>query len=291
MSVVSTVLDREKVVQVSDTRVTSFADKSVMSETTRKTLVVLGAKAKFVVGWVGFAVDATRRHETGLWLYETLRDMDAVDLPIEEIANRLALAATNDLAPLQAANKCLGIVMAGWDSEPFIVTVSNYLEVKNRRTLDEAVETHHIPSVTEAKCSPTFSGNIQRYAKKTRRDYLVAVMGDLSSTKLKRHFTGLKKQLKKNAAASEITDVCRQIALAASTHTHTIGRTLIGVELLRTEKYMCTYYSENGKPEILIPPTLTLKGSYRDAKITDMPDGTQRIQARVTRRIKLPTVS
>jgi hypothetical protein len=105
MSVVITVLDREKVVQVCDTRVTSFADKSVMSETTRKTLVVLGAKARFLVGWVGFAIDATKRHETGLWLYETLRNMDAVELPIEEIANRLASAATNDLARLQAANK------------------------------------------------------------------------------------------------------------------------------------------------------------------------------------------
>ena len=86
--------------------------------------------------------------------------------------------------------------------------------------------------------------------------------------------------------ASEITDVCKEIALEASTHTYTIGRTLIGVELLRTGKYICTYYSENGKPEILIPPTLTLQGSYRDAKITDMPDGTQRMQAQVTRRIK-----
>jgi hypothetical protein len=291
MSVVITVLDREKVVQVSDTRVTSFADKSVMSETTRKTLVVLGVKARFVVGWVGFAVDATKRHETGLWVYEALRNMDVVELPIEEIANRLASAATTDLAPLQAANKCLGIVMAGWDSEPFVVTVSNYLEVKNKRTPDNSVKTHHIPSVTEAKCSLTFSGNIQRYAKKTKRDYLVSVMGDLSSAKLKRHFTGLRKQLKNNAAACDITDVCRKIALEASTHTHTIGRTLIGVELLRTEKYHCTYYSENGKPELLIPPTFTLQGSYRDAKITDMPDGTQRLQGEVTRRIKLPSVS
>ena len=68
MSIVITVLDPDKVVQVSDTRVTRFKDKSVLSETTRKTIIVLGSKAKFVVGWVGFAVDATGRHETGLWL-------------------------------------------------------------------------------------------------------------------------------------------------------------------------------------------------------------------------------
>ena len=50
MSVVITVLDREKVVQVSDTRVTSFADQSVMSETTRKTLVVPRGESKVRCG-------------------------------------------------------------------------------------------------------------------------------------------------------------------------------------------------------------------------------------------------
>lgn len=285
MSIVVTVLDPDKVVQVSDTRVTRFKDKSVLSETARKTIIVLGSKAKFVVGWIGFAADTPERHETGLWLYEALVRMDAVDLTIDEIATRLASAATNELAHLQAANKCLGIVMAGWDSEPFVATVSNYLEVKNKRKPDDSVKTHHIPSVTETQCSTTFKPDIQRYAKKTKRDYLVVVLGDLSS-RLKSHFTGLKKQLKKNAVASEITPVCRQIALEASTHTDTIGRTLIGAELSRTGKSTCTYYSENGKPEILIPPMLTLRGSSRDSSITEMPDGTARVQAKIIRRMK-----
>src|SRR6266852_2746835 len=123
MSIVITVLDPKSVVQVSDTLVTGILNKSVLSEITRKTIVVLGNKAKFVVGWVGLAIDTTGRHETGRWLWETLVKMDAVELTIDEIATRLASAATNKLAHLQAANKCLGIVMAGWDSEPFVVTV------------------------------------------------------------------------------------------------------------------------------------------------------------------------
>jgi hypothetical protein len=284
MSIVITVLDPRKVIQVSDTRVTAFKDNSVMSEIARKTILVFGNKAKFVVGWVGLAVDATGRHETGRWLWETLVKMDAVDVTIEDIATRLAAAATTELAKLQAANKCLGVVMAGWDSEPFVVTVSNYLEVKNKRTPDEPVKTHHIPSVTEAKCSPTFKPYIQRYAKKTKRDYLVAVMGDLRSSKLKRHFTGLKKRLKKNSRASQITAVCREIALEASTHTYTIGRTLIGAELSRRGKNICTYYSENGKPEILIPPMLEPRGASIDGKIIELLDGRTRIEAKIVRR-------
>jgi hypothetical protein len=78
--------------------------------------------------------------------------MDAVELTIDEIATRLASAATNELAHLKAANKCLGVVMAGWDFEPFVVTVSNYLEVKNKR-----------------KPGQFCKADIQRYAKKTNR--------------------------------------------------------------------------------------------------------------------------
>jgi hypothetical protein len=95
--------------------------------------------------------------------------MDAVELTIDEIATRLASVATNELAHLKAANKCLGVVMAGWDFEPFVVTVSNYLEVKNKRKPGQFCKTLHIPSVTETKCSTTFKADIQRYAKKTNR--------------------------------------------------------------------------------------------------------------------------
>jgi hypothetical protein len=286
MSIVITTLDPKGVVQVSDTLVTGILDKSVLSETARKTIIVLGNKAKFVVGWVGLAIDAKGWHETGRWLWETLVKMDAVELTIDEVATRLASAATNKFADLQAANKCLGIAMAGWDSEPFIVTVSNYLEVKNTREPDDSVKTHHIPLVTETKCSATFRGNIQRFAKKTKRDFLVVVLGDLKSSKLKRHFTGLKKQLKKNATAPDITAVCREIALAASNHTHTIGRTLIGVELSRRGKSTCTYYSENNKPQLLIPPMVTPEGASIGGTITEMPDGTARVQAKIIRRMK-----
>ena len=61
MSIVITVLDPKKVIQVSDTLVTKFTDHSVMSDIARKTILVLGSKAKFVVGWVGLAIECPNR--------------------------------------------------------------------------------------------------------------------------------------------------------------------------------------------------------------------------------------
>lgn len=173
MSFIITPISWKLTVQVSDTRITSFGGKSVLSETQRKTLVVLGLQARFVVGWVGMALDATFRHNTGDWLYETLRDMDAVSLTIDEIALRLEALATTYVAGLTAHDKRLVFVMTGWqDSEPFIAIVSNYHIVANKRSPDEADKTHHIPSVTETSvAAPTFKGNVQRYAKKTEQDY------------------------------------------------------------------------------------------------------------------------
>jgi hypothetical protein len=89
MSVVITVIDHQKAVQVSDTRVTRFNRKSSMSETTVKTILILGKKVKCVVGWTGLAVDGTELHKTERWIYEALHLMDAVELTIKEIATTL----------------------------------------------------------------------------------------------------------------------------------------------------------------------------------------------------------
>ena len=186
MSFVITPISRKITVQVSDTRITSFGGKSVLSETQRKTLVVLGSQARFVFGWVGMALDATFQHNTGDWIYETLRDMGAVALTIDEIAHRLESLATAYVDGLTAHDKRLVFVMTGWqDSEPFIAIVSNYHTVTNKRSPDDPSKTHHIPAVTEASvAAPTFKGNVQRYYKATEQDYVVNAFGDFDSKQL-----------------------------------------------------------------------------------------------------------
>lgn len=288
MSFIITPLSRTITVQVSDTRITSFGGKAVLSETQRKTLVVLGPRARFVVGWVGMALDATFQHNTGDWIYETLRGMDAVALTIDEIALRLESLATAYVAGLTAGDKRLVFVMTGWqDSEPFIAIVSNYHTVTNKRSPDEADKTHHIPEVTEASIAArTFTGKVQRYLKATEQDYIVSVYGDFDSKKLEPAFMGLERLMKKQVPGSVIAGVCKQITLEASAQSKekTIGRNLIGVELNISGKAECWFYSENELAATLIPPILDVRGSSRSAKIIYLRDGTVSVEGKTTRR-------
>jgi hypothetical protein len=251
---------------------------------------VLGSQARFVVGWVGMALDATFQHNTGDWIYGTLRDMGAVALTIDEIAHRLESLATDYVDGLAAHDKRLVFVMTGWqDSGPFIAIVSNYHTVTNKRSPDDPSKTHHIPAVTEASvAAPTFKGNVQRYYKATEQDYVVNAFGDFDSTKLQPAFMGLERLMKKQVPASQIADACRQITLEASeqSKTKTIGRNLIGVELDISGKNQCWFYSEseNELAATLIPPILSTQGSSRNAKIVYMRDGTVSIEARTTKR-------
>jgi hypothetical protein len=279
MSFIITTVSAETVVQVSDTRLTSLKNQSVLSETLRKTLVVQGSKAHFVVGWAGFAADESHQHRTGDWLFKRLFEMNAVELPIEDIAFRLEALATADFANLRAADKRCVFEMAGWqESEPFLCTVSNYCTVFNSISPDAAEESrsrrHHIPSVSEAKiATPKFSGTIQRFRNLTERDYVVNVTGDFKPEKLEAHFRGLEGLLKQHAAASQIGSACRRVALQAAVHSKTIGRNLIGVEMSRTGKTLCTFYSEDGAGEILVPPILSPEGCSTETSISTIFSG------------------
>lgn len=274
MSIIITTVSPETVIQVSDTRLTSLRNQSVLSETLRKTLFVRGTKAHFVVGWAGFAADESLQHQTGEWVFKCLFEMNAVELPIEDIAFRLETRATTDFPRLKADDKRCVFVMAGWQqSEPFLCTVSNYCTVVNSVATDPAEESqsrkHHIPSISEAKtAAPKFQGTIQRFRNLTQRDYVVNVTGDFNSEKLQSHFRGLEALLKKRAAAPEIGAVCRRIALEAAFHSKTIGRNFIGVEMSRTGQAICTFYSEAGAEEILIPSILTPEGCSTENSIT-----------------------
>src|SRR5437870_1668429 len=79
MSIVITTVSPETVVQVSDTRLTSFRNQLVLSETLRKTLVVRSTKAHFVVGWAVCETDKSLQHRTDNWLLKSLFKINAVN--------------------------------------------------------------------------------------------------------------------------------------------------------------------------------------------------------------------
>src|SRR5713101_4841964 len=94
MSFVIMPVSPRMVVQVSDTRLSSLADQTPWSEELRKSLIVMGRHAHFVLGWSGFATIHRSAYGTADWLFDQLRGVNAVDLPLVEIAGNLTGAAT-----------------------------------------------------------------------------------------------------------------------------------------------------------------------------------------------------
>lgn len=264
MSFVITTCSPETVVQVSETRHSEIESKRVISEDLRKTIVVKGTQTHFVLGWVGLA--STRfsgKHNTTDWLFKALGEMNARELTIEEIADRLGALATKRFAELSTPDKHkhTAFTMAGWQQgEPFFCTVSNYIDVYNRISPGLDLR-HHIPTIREASdIFPSFERLIQRFENIKDRDYIVHVMGDFERKHLNAHFMGLETLLKKRAPANEIRGVAMEIALEAAEHSETVGRNLIGVEMDRTGHMMWSFYTE--ADEALVPPYLGPDGAH-----------------------------
>jgi hypothetical protein len=287
MSFIITTISPETAVQVSETRHSSLENQSVsLSESLRKTLILKGSKTHFVLGWIGLA--STRfGHNTADWLFRTLAGMNAAELTIEDIAQHLEAAATDRFNYMSAKEKHKHTVftMAGWQQgEPFVCTVSNYLTVLNSVSPNIDVR-HHIPSVLESVAiAPKFSAMIQRFDNLKKQDYLVHVMGDFDPDKLKPHFMGLESLLKKRPPASDICGACRRIALEAVGHSKTIGKNLIGVEMDSTGHTMCSFYSEGGADEMLIPDFIGVEGCSTQSSLTLNDDGTARAQAKIAKK-------
>jgi hypothetical protein len=268
MSFVITTCSPETVVQVSETRLSDLVTKRRLPGHMRKTFVIRGRQTHFVLGWIGLA-STQFGHNTSAWLFKALGEMNAVELTIEEIADRLGYLATRRFLELSTPDeqKHTTFVMAGWQKgEPFICTVSNYVDVYNQ-SLPAFDLRHHIPTIREARnIFPKFESSIQRFREIEDRDYVVHVMGDFDRDDLEPHFRGLEGLLKKRASSQEISDACMQIVLEASEHSpETVGRTLVGVEMNSSGKMMWPFYTETD--EIIVPPYLGLDGAHTGGRM------------------------
>lgn len=269
MSFVITTVRPEDVVQISETRHSDLETESVISEHLRKTFIVRGRQAYFVLGWVGLA--STRysgKYTTTDWLFEALANMNAVELTIEEIADRLGALATARFRELSTADKDkhTTFMMAGWQHrEPFLCTVSNYIDVYNRVSSPFDLR-HHIPTVRQSRdIFPKFEVSIQQFKDIKPQNYVVHVMGDFDPEKLKPHFMGLESLLKKRASASEISGACVQITLEAAEHSDTVGKNLIGVEMDCMGRTIVSSRTETD--EFLAPPYLGLDGAHKNGRM------------------------
>lgn|ERR1700683_3756745 len=89
MSTVITVVTENVVVQVSDVRLTSLDDGKPLDEKQRKSALVVGTEAAFVIGWRGFAKSSNKEFKTGDWLFRTLNHIKAYEKPLVDILGDL----------------------------------------------------------------------------------------------------------------------------------------------------------------------------------------------------------
>jgi hypothetical protein len=103
VSIVISVVTPYAAVQVSDMQITAFKDGTVVSGQQRKSIIMQGSQAVFVIGWTGLATIAN--HNTGEWLHGQLDAMSAPILPLGTIVKTLADSATLHFATLPVTDK------------------------------------------------------------------------------------------------------------------------------------------------------------------------------------------
>jgi hypothetical protein len=262
MSFVITVASPEMVVQVSETRLSSLATQSLVSDTQRKSVIVMGKQVHFVLGWTGLARTGNLSHDTGSWLWQRLYEMNAVELPLVQILGDLTGMATRDFLALPESmrNKRCEFHLAGWHkvsgvATPFTCIIYNDLTFK-------AAQAYHLPVFeSTAVASSQFMYCLGSF-QSVKAPFLVRAMGDIDETALKSHFRALKGLLKKRVEPRRICSVCRQIVLeAARRRPKTVGRNLIEVEMDNKGGIRCSYYPDGDQETMLVPDILSARGT------------------------------
>lgn len=282
------------VVQVSETRLSKLdTNQSTIHENLLKSMTVLGAKARFVIGWTGYATpNVAQPGDTRDWLFKTLCEMNAPWLTAEQIMHLLSVQATAHFATFPPKDdKRAHFILGGWEISgsgellPFVGVVSNFATGRNE-TRTEGDPRHHIPKYEEsAAAAPEFRSWIERFENITDRHYVVNVMGSYKPAVVQEGFRGLEGLLKQQASAERIGAACRQIILEASEHSPSIGRNVIGVEMDSTGKHHCSYYSEQETDVIPVPDYLSTEGCYTRTTITQTADGKTHVQGKIAKAV------
>jgi hypothetical protein len=261
MSFVITVVSPETVVQVSETRLSDFANQSPVCDNQRKSIIVTGKEVNFVLGWVGLA--RVGDHDTSNWLWKQLCGMNAAYLPLVRILDNLTGLATKHFAtlPVSDQNRRCEFVLGGWHkvgnvAEPFTCTIYNDLEFQEGQSATPS------PLREKYVASPHFMYCLAKTLP-VRKRFNVTVTGDIDSTALRPHFSGLKALLKKRTEPAEVCGVCRRILLdAARRRDRTIGRNLIAVEMTNRGAIRASYYPDSDQEMMLLPDILTTQGAF-----------------------------
>lgn len=268
MSFVITVVCENALVQVSDIRLSSLKDGEPLPQLQRKSILILGRHAVFVLGWAGFAKTSDGRFNTGDWLFRALNHINAVELPLADIVGNLTGEATYAFNELRLPQKDKGcrFLLGGWqrtngNAELFTAVIFNDLNYNSQPQYGESVWSERSTVDTKFMYSTASFGPVEF-------PYNVQAIGSLKKPeKIKHQMRVLKKVMDNRGGAAAITRACVDVVREATRHTRTISKDLIVLTLEKNGRKRCAFLSEKGTQEALMPDVITLSGATTQGTI------------------------
>jgi hypothetical protein len=254
MSIVITVVSKNAVVQVSDLRLSSLKDGEPLPQLQRKSMLILGRHAAFVLGWAGFAKTDDDRFNTGDWLFRALNHINAVELPLADIAANLTGEATHAFNRLRVPQKNKGcrFLLGGWqrtdgNAELFTGVIFNDLNYNSQPQYGESVWSES--SIVDTK----FMYSIASFGPVEFRCNVQVIGSVKNHEKIRHQMRVLRKVMDNRGKATAIVRACVDVAREAARHTRTISKDLIVLTLESNGLKRCVFLSEEDAEEVTGP--------------------------------------
>jgi len=228
MSIVITVVSKNGIVQVSDVRLSSLKDGEPLPQLQRKSMLVLGRYAVFVIGWAGFAQTGDGKFNTGDWLFRALNHIKAFERPLTAIAGDLTGEATHAFGalPTPQKNKGCRFLLGGWqrtrgNAELFSGVIFNDLKYNGQPQYGESVWSESSTVDKQFMYLLASFGPVEF-------PYQVQAIGSVKKPeKIKREMRVLRKVMDNHGGVDAIARACVDVAREAARHTRTISKDLI----------------------------------------------------------------
>jgi len=279
MSIVITVITPNVVVQVSDIRLTYSESGKPADKQQRKSALVVGTDAAFVIGWTGFAQSSDQRFNTGDWLFRTLNHIKAYERPLIDILGDLTGQADYAFSHLQDPQSIKGcrFVLGGWQrknekAESFGAIIYNNLIYVEPVDNDPRQAPQLIESSTVA---PTF-----KYLPNTFLPVEFPHLVRVDSPGMKPEWVEeqvrvLRIVMSNQGGEQAITRACVDVARRAAGWTRTISKDLIVATLKKTGEFNTLYLSENDTEEGLVPDVITPSGASTQTTVSAIVSGNE----------------
>lgn len=278
MSIVITVISPNVVVQVSDIRLTYFESGKPADKKQRKSILVVGTDAAFVIGWTGFAESINGQFNTGDWLFRTLNHIKAYEKPLVDILGDLtgqADVAFRDLPDAQNTKGCR-FALGGWHRENGTVKLFGAIIYNNliyTPPAENDPRQAQEPLTERSTVAPTFMYLPNSFLP-VEFPHLVRVDSPgMKPEWVKEQMRVLRIVMDNQGGEQAIVRACVDVARQAAGWTNTISKDLIVATLKKSGDFTVSYLPESDTEEYLFPDIITPKGATHQASVRAVVSG------------------